>query len=328
MQRVKAIDEKYSAIPRIYLDISFTKYLLPKKIITASDNVTVYYLNFFTGFYYILLQLQKATKVYCHSVYCFVKIVPFIFFFKKHLVVDMHGVVPEETAYQNKSKYLVWFYSFYESVIFKSASAIVCVTNSMVNYFKQKYPLYNGEYFVYTIMPQNLREYQFKIPLSTDNIQIIYSGNIQKWQNVDMMLATIARGKKDDIKYTILTLAKDAFINMLDEREIDLKAYNIEITSVVPSGLHEYYVKAHYGFIFRDDSIVNRVANPTKLVEYLHYGITPIVLNPFIGDYREYDYVLIEDFDINSLRPEKSVKNMNVIKLAKQKNDQINIIEI
>ena len=50
--------------------------------------------------------------------------------------------------------------------------------------------------------------------------------------------------------------------------------------------LTEIYTKCHYGFILREDIVVNRVACPTKLVEYLAMGVVPIVDSANIGDFR------------------------------------------
>ena len=53
---------------------------------------------------------------------------------------------------------------------------------------------------------------------------------------------------------------------------------------------------AHY--LIQFDIVVNRVACPTKLVEYMFYGITPIVLSKEIDDYNElgYEYLDYKDF--------------------------------
>ncbi len=50
--------------------------------------------------------------------------------------------------------------------------------------------------------------------------------------------------------------------------------------------LKEIYTECHYGFILREDSIVNQVACPTKLVEYLAMGVVPIVDSNNIGDFK------------------------------------------
>ena len=58
------------------------------------------------------------------------------------------------------------------------------------------------------------------------------------------------------------------------------------------------YEKAQYGFTLRDEFIVNEVACPTKLIDYVKYGIIPILKFDKIGDFIEngLEYVKIEDF--------------------------------
>ncbi len=40
--------------------------------------------------------------------------------------------------------------------------------------------------------------------------------------------------------------------------------------------LSQYLKNASYGFVLRDDNIVNNVATPTKFSTYLSYGVVPI----------------------------------------------------
>jgi hypothetical protein len=47
----------------------------------------------------------------------------------------------------------------------------------------------------------------------------------------------------------------------------------------------DHYLAHEYGFVLRDESLVNRVACPTKLVEYLYWGVLPVVITPRIGDF-------------------------------------------
>ena len=52
------------------------------------------------------------------------------------------------------------------------------------------------------------------------------------------------------------------------------------------------------GLVLRDDSAVNRVACPTKLAEYLYFGLIPVVRSPRLGDFEElgYAYVTEQEF--------------------------------
>jgi len=73
----------------------------------------------------------------------------------------------------------------------------------------------------------------------------------------------------------------------------------VEVDSVPRHSIFEYYDRASLGFVLRDDSLVNRVACPTKLVEYMCAGIIPIVEQPLIGDFYErgYEYILVDEFE-------------------------------
>jgi hypothetical protein len=59
------------------------------------------------------------------------------------------------------------------------------------------------------------------------------------------------------------------------------------------------------GFVLHEDSIINNVDCPTKLVEPLRLGIIPIVDPPFIRDFTRWDtsYILVNDF-VNGTLPD------------------------
>ena len=81
------------------------------------------------------------------------------------------------------------------------------------------------------------------------------------------------------------------------------------------------YEKADYGFMLRDDIIVNEVACPTKLIDYIKYGIIPIMKSEKVGDFVEngLGYVKLEDFLEGNMpteeeRTEMVRNNMSVMK--------------
>lgn len=80
---------------------------------------------------------------------------------------------------------------------------------------------------------------------------------------------------------------------------------------------------AHYGFILRDKHILNRVAAPTKMVEYLFFGIIPIVKYEEIGDVLKlgYEYISYKS-DLSNLEPKKSKKNENIAMTLLNRNSE------
>jgi hypothetical protein len=72
------------------------------------------------------------------------------------------------------------------------------------------------------------------------------------------------------------------------------------------------YSECHYGLILRQDDPVNHVACPTKLIEYLAYGVVPVVDSPRIGDFLELGmrYVTLADLESGNLPQEEERREM------------------
>ena len=102
-------------------------------------------------------------------------------------------------------------------------------------------------------------------------------------------------------------------IELIQKKQIK----NVIIKSVSPIELSSYYEISHYGFLLRDHHPLNNVACPTKAIEYLAFGITPIVLEENIGDFKQLGYEYISINKINNeikLIPRKSSKNIEISK--------------
>jgi glycosyltransferase involved in cell wall biosynthesis len=320
MQRVHIIDSLLSKKNRIYINISFRN----KGFTTNTYNECVTEMLF--NPFYILTIITKfllpSQYIYIHSIHS-LKYIPYFFLFfkgKKKIILDAHGVVPEEMKMYHKNFHYLYFL-WIEKRIFKQLSDCLCVTCSMINHFKNRYsnPL-NYHHFSTSELMKIPEHFNQKIILSELNIKedevvIIYSGNTQVWQNIPLMIESIRTIK--NVKILILTGEKYLFETMLKNAGLFIKSINI--LSIEPKNLYKYYSICHYGYILRDNNIVNNVANPTKMLEYLQFGITPIVLSPKIGDYLNYnyDYIELKNLKEENLKPIKSLKNIEISKLLK-----------
>lgn len=71
------------------------------------------------------------------------------------------------------------------------------------------------------------------------------------------------------------------------------------------------YSSADYGLIFRKYSIVNKLACPTKLIEYISNGIVPIAEYTNLGDFTDKTVSYINKEEVKSLNlPVKERKEM------------------
>ena len=325
MQRVLNVDEFFKEHSRQYIDIGLRRKDI-KKHELLSNKLNIYRLNIFFDLILIIRLIKKSKIIYVHSIYNvrFSFLILFLLGLGKKTVLDVHGVVPEENLLLGK-KIAYYKYSIIEYFTFRLISGIIYVTDVMKKHYDLKYPWSsNIPSIVYNIYPNFPMNYIFSEQYEGSKTIVIYSGNCQKWQNVDMILEIIKKNRNEHIEYVILTGEPLIFEKKINELGIVKGLWNLSVLSVKPSELPQYYSKAHYGFILRDDILVNQVANPTKMLEYLIFGIIPIVKSPKIGDFAlyNYDYVLYTDFH-TSLRPQKSSLNVDIAKKILIKKEEL-----
>jgi len=338
MQRIKNIDGVFINKRRIYLDLSLRKYFRAEYS-EQNGELAIFRMNYFFSIFKVLKELRHVQVIYIHSIYNLRRIlIPLMILSKRNnkairLILDFHGIVPEELKYDHKllasAVMNLVENSFFSILSRKFECSAVFVTKKMQLFYKEKYSQEFANLkttVIYPILPKNclrevvkrdqvsIQELRAKLRIEEGDIVIGYSGNLQKWQNIDLMLRCIAECSwQHNVKFLILTGHVSAFMRKLEDYEA-IPRNRINILSVEPQHLWLYYSLMNYGFVLRDNVDVNRVANPTKLVEYLFYGIIPIVLSPRIGDYEELGYEYIRTDDLcRHLSPAKSAKNQHII---------------
>jgi hypothetical protein len=330
ISRVKAIDTLLETVPRTYLYVSLRNFKESKNY--KEGIVDIYSLNLLLHFKTILKLMKAHEYIYSHSIYMLSFLWILISKKKHYLTLDLHGVVPEEEKYFNKSKIRASYYKFIEYQVFKRLTNAICVTDAMKIHYQKKYEWFKGAFLVYSIVPDNLKVLNQHITNeikegNKEKIQIVYSGGAQAWQNVDLMIEFIKKNQSPSIHYTILTGDKKIFEDKIIENNLSLGS--ITINSRNPSDLWKDYIAADYALILRDENIVNKVACPTKLIEYLYYGLIPIVLSEEIGDYKKmgYNFIKINNFNKNTIEKplEASGNNVNIAKKLIEINQSVDL---
>lgn len=279
IQRVAHIDELMAPTARTYLDLSFRRFF--RKQIRVEGSATVYHLNVFFHALLISRLLRCARLVYIHSAYNALKVIAFKTL--GYVIFDAHGIVPEELQQEGRP-WAARVIAIAERLILRRCDTLVCVTRSMLAHFQDKHGMRVGrEELVLPILPRlgdgNAAAQALYAMRDVD--AVIYAGGMQAWQNVDKMLA--AAKDQCQLRYTFLTGDLQRFKSRL--KESGIRAYDCR--SVAPEEVKGFYLTHEYGFVLRDEVLVNLVACPTKLVEYLYWGVLPIVITPRIGDFDE-----------------------------------------
>ncbi len=229
-----------------------------------------------------LIAVLRCRKVYFHSVLRmhdnrlgWMMHVPWL-----TKVIDVHGVVPEEFRFHNDFFSAV-LYEKKEQLAVRKSNLVIVVTEAMQNYLRQKYRKdLRGQIAIFPMFPNvaptlDPRAYVDGKPV------VVYAGGLHKWQQVPKMVGAISR-TASVCAHRFYCPEPDVVRAMLPEAVraqviVDRKAH-VELMRL--------YAECHYGFILREDIVVNQVACPTKLVEYLAMGIVPIVDCEDIGDFR------------------------------------------
>ena len=317
IQRIKAIDDAILAASlRIYLSGDLPAGSHPEMQWADDAHLELRFNSrscFQLQCVFMLVRLCKT--VYCHSLLRFMpnsvneRLLNIFRFRHITTVWDVHGAVPEECSLTSDEGNRMLAESV-EQTLWEKASVIVTVSEAMEKHLRDKHGDTRATLIVLPIFPPSLLTAMPPAQCDAKQELTIYAGGLQAWQNIALMQETIAV-TSEWMHYTILVPDASAWNNT----QLDCAApEHLEITTLPPEKIHEVYAKARYGFILRDDSPINRVACPTKLVEYIAYGIIPIMKSPMIGDFVQYGlrYVSVENLQAGCMPSKTEIDFMRI----------------
>ncbi len=259
--------------------------------------------------------LDSASCIYIHSLYSAMKIpLEYLKKYSHKIILDVHGCVVEEMRFGNVCSDKIRLAELYERELFPHLKALVCVSENMIEFYKNKYDMKHVKFIklpIFTSQKLTLPSLQE----NTKKCKIIYSGGTNKWQNAEQMVELIKK-LPENVEIKIISPDKDFFENSLGRRS------NITIKSVSPELIQKEYEGYDFGFILRDDIVVNHVACPTKLIEYIGANLIPIVSCPKIGDFERLGYKYITKDELlggnlpdSKARAEMRAKNIQILEL-------------
>ncbi|MEM2772384.1 MAG: hypothetical protein QXR88_00855 [Candidatus Pacearchaeota archaeon] len=210
------------------------------------------------------------------------------------ILLDYHGAVPYEvlcSTYPPLSFLKFFYYNIIEKFTLNSVNALVFPSHK----FKHIYNLRFGRKIPTFVLPMLIHPESFNVinedhrqflkkQLFGDQRRIIfaYSGGMEKWQCLEETIRFIEVIQKEIKNSGVLFLIPEQ-----DVRKFSLswtkRIKNLKILSLKPSDVPLYLSVADFGLLFRKPDMINKVASPTKFVEYISLGVIPI-LTQNIGD--------------------------------------------
>ena len=271
--------------------------------------------------------LNSIKRIYIHSIHVLMpdtfnyQLFDYIFDNNNKTILDLHGAVTEELK-QFDTKQRAKLAETIEELALTCANKIVCMSEAMVEYYISKYDIDSNKFVSVSIIPF---DYVNKLNKTHNNTPVVvYAGGIQKWQNIDLIKKAVETNK-DKYFFKIFTHNCES----LKQDWKDIKTDNLIIDSKSNQEIYDEYKNCDFGFILRDDTIVNNVACPTKLMEYLSFGIIPILKSDKIGSFKKYGlkYISLTNFNNgiipNTLEKEEMINNnyQVLLKIINQSNE-------
>ena len=271
---------------------------------------------------------------------------------KTKIITDFHSVQPEEMIYNdpNMPKSLYEYYEKQDRQACKISECIICQSDEMKQHLISKYNADGNKIAVFKCGVNtkhfNIKSKEEKVALrrglgiAEKDVVFVYAGGITKWQKIEESLKLFKEynAHNPNSKFLILTRDNDKLNIILNDEEWSTIRKSVIATSAPYEKVSNYLNVADIAFLIRDNVVLNAVASPTKLAEYLACGLPVITsqvarkwVKPEIEDSlvfcdevsdisKEIDKVLmtrnqeaIRQYAINNLSVEIDEKNIEVI---------------
>jgi len=192
----------------------------------------------------------------------------------KRIIIWFQGVAPEERKYTGSGFIKVSILSICEKILLKKSLLNIFVSNTQKEHYEKKYKIDFSNKHTF-IMPCFNENTTVKIKEKRNEIIFGYVGGLAKWQCFNetvQLYKHISNRLKHPTKLIVLTHDPQN----AKKRLIDLKMSDCECRFVEQKDLSKALLNVSYGFVIREDCIVNNVSSPTKFSTYVSNRITPI----------------------------------------------------
>jgi|SRR5690554_1653433 len=262
------------------LDPTISCYFIKRKLRVLIPYHIKYYCNEIKN----KLEIDKKNKIYFNSRGVFAYSIATSFLEKSNLKADVNNLdirgTIEEFKISFTRKLIYPYFRYFLIKELNKAKSVTTVSHALKEHLVNDYILTNDNMRIFVNPSLSIQQYD-KCVLKKD---IAYIGKIA-WISPDQF----AKG---------LLLIKDAFsiygwkISIIGNTSstCGLENHGIEIVPrMSPEKLVKFTSSFHTGVILRDNSIINKVAAPCKVSDYLCQGM-PIIYSGEIGSLKDFLY--------------------------------------
>lgn len=187
------------------------------------------------------------------------------------------------------------YYIVYQTLL--AADKIFVVSNVLRKYFQDTYNLREKYFVPYPCLSDSIKFYysseirneiRNSLGIKEGTRVFIYSGGIDsEWHITEKMFTFINHLLKYGKRILLICLTKNTSgLEKILDHFVELKPHFLSF-SVPNNEVCRYLNAADYGLLFRENTIMNNVASPTKFAEYMLCGL-PVLISEGVGDYSDF----------------------------------------
>lgn len=206
-------------------------------------------------------------------------------------VLDYHGSI-YDASFRKDFLIRKQVYLFFEKVAVRFFKKIIVVSNAFKSKLVLDYKYWNVKPKILVIknIPQ-IETLNLLVPdphhKDINQLRLAYVGNNQTWQKIPELFDFIEKlnavtSKK--VKLTIATNEKKWFYDYINVNNV---SFDTSVIHVTKEKLLQFLNLQDFLLMLRDEDEINRVACPTKAIEYL-LSYTPILVSKNLGDISDY----------------------------------------
>jgi len=280
-----------------------------KGYILQFPNTKIFYLlNAALLFFRLLPLILKANKIVLFGRVLIgneVKMLKKVLGNKIEFIFDARAASAEESKYvaEKNGTFNISRLNLYNRIKALEFSTIqqswktFAVSNNLINYYISNYQFDISKFILYPCFSDQ-RKFYFNgdvreatraiISVRPDQKLLLYAGGFNsEWHITDKMMNYFKSliSLSDDFKLLIIT--KDIDSAKLFVNNYNISSEAISIISVSNSQVNLYLNAADFGMLFRDITVMNIVASPSKFSEYQLAGL-PVLITASVGDFSEY----------------------------------------